>query len=468
MLKGPQSMQITHFCNSCISITAGQTSLLCDPWIGPADTNAWLSFPFNTEGPAILEKLQPTCVYISHLHPDHHDEKTLEHLPRDTMIVIKMFKDHRLFHKLQAQGFENIIELEAWTCLTIEDDLEVVIIPSTSMVKEGINSAISYDIDTSILIRDIKTGQIFFNNVDNPTSLEALKDVCSFSKDTWGKSPDIGCLPIGAASEYPHCFINIDRTVAAQRIIKASLDGLQDRIDTLGISSFFAAGGTYVIRGKFSQLNKFIAQPSPEQIEAQLAPWIKNGNRYFKLEGGHGAQYNPKYQQWLPVETGLEKTADKIQYAEEAGALDVDYSTECRSGKVDFKTTLSKVEKALVGARKNYDTIMDRIGVTPDWSAKIYLYQDIQIDKGGHIIAGQKPGHIIDFPCQKEPSKQMLAFHMDIDLFLDLIEGRGNWNGALSGTYILYERTPDFFLPDIPFSMNFLVDRSAEMHQSAS
>jgi L-ascorbate metabolism protein UlaG (beta-lactamase superfamily) len=452
-------MQITHFCNSCINIEAGETRLLCDPWIGPADTNAWLSFPFNSEGPAILERLKPTYIYISHLHPDHHDEKTLQHLPRDTPIVIKKFKDHRLASKLTAQGFDNVIELDAWTPLIIDEDIEVAIVPSTSMVKEGIDSAISYDIDTSIIVKCLQTGQIFFNNVDNPTSLAALKDVHAFCQKIWGKAPDIACLPIGAASEYPHCFMNIDRVVAGRRIIDASLDGLQDRIDALGCTDFFAAGGTYVIRGKFSALNKFIAQPSADEIETQLAPWVTAGNRYFKLEGGSGAEFDTAQQQWQPCVTGFEKTADKAAYGAAAAAIDVDYATDCRSGNISFEASVKRMETALVGARQNYDAVMARIGITPDWAAEIHLYADLKLDADGNMLAGQQPGHRIDFACQKAPSRQMLSFHMDIDLFVDLIEGRGNWNGALSGTYIMYERTPDFFLPDIPFSMNFLVDR---------
>jgi len=451
-------VQITHFCNSCISVEAGNTRLLCDPWIGPADTNAWLSFPFKDEGPRILVQLNPNYIYISHLHPDHHDTKTLEHLARDTAILMKKFPDKRLLGKLAAQGFNNIVELDAWTPLTLDNDLEVTIVPSTSMVNQEIEAVISYDIDTSLIVRCLKTGQVFYNNVDNPTSLSALKEIRAFSEKNWNKPIDIACLPVGAASEYPHCFINIDRNAAARRIINNALNELPERIDALGCTSFFAAGGTYVIRGKFSALNQYIAQPSFEELKSYLTPWTSAGNKIFQLEGGFGIAFHKDTASWQPCDTGLEKTSSKHDYAIAAHQMPYDYSDA--SGRTSEFT--KRLQTAFPGAKSNYDSVMKRIGLVQNWTTELNLYENIQIDKNGDIINSSKVIEQITIPSAVAQTSQTLVFHMDIGLFVDLIEGKGNWNGALSGTYILYERIPDIFLPDIPFSLNFLVNRELE------
>jgi len=453
-------VQITHFCNSCLSVRAGKTSLMCDPWIGPADTNAWLSYPFLDEGKDIIARLNPDFIYISHLHPDHHDPKTLEHVAKDTTIIIKAFPDHRLFHKLQAQDFSNIIELDAWSPLTLGDDLEIAIVPATSMVNQAIEGAIHYDIDTSLLVRCLKSNQVFYNNVDNPTGLPALNSVREFSEKTWGRPIDIACLPVGAASEYPHCFVNIDRKAAARRIIDNSLADLPARIEALGCHTFFAAGGTYVIRGKFAALNQYIGQPNFRELDEFLTAKQAAGLTLYSLEGGRGVVLDPVKAAWLPCETSFEKTSDKTAYALASKPLDYDYSTACRDGALSPDAAAKRMRAALRGALANHATIMNRIGLVQDWITELYLYQNLILDDEGNIAAELQPIDTITLPCKKLPSRQTLSFHMDIDLFTDLIEGRGNWNGALSGTYIIYERAPDIFIPDAPFSLNFLVDRS--------
>jgi len=453
-------MQITHFCNSCLSINAGETRLMCDPWIGPADTNAWLSYPFLAEGKDIVSRLDPNFIYISHLHPDHHDPKTLDHVAKDTAIIIKTFPDHRLFNKLEAQGFTNIIELDAWSPLTLGNDLEIAIVPATSMVNKAIEGTIHYDIDTSLLVRCLKSDQVFYNNVDNPTGLPALNEVREFSQKTWGRIVDIACLPVGAASEYPHCFVNIDREAAAKRIIDISLKELPARIAALGCHTFFAAGGTYVIRGKFAALNQYIGQPTFAELHDFLIPQQKAGLALFSLEGGKGVIFDADKAIWQSFETGFEKSTDKPAYARASMPMDYDYGRACRSGFLGADEAIKRMRAALEGALGNYTSIMDRIDLVQAWTTELYLYKDLTLDEDGNIEADQRPIDHVTLPCKKAPPKQTLTFHMDMDLFIDLLEGRGNWNGALSGTYIIYERDPDVFIPDAPFSLNFLVDRS--------
>ena len=453
-------MKVVHLCNSCIFVEEGDTRLLCDPWIGPADGNAWLSFPYKDEAADLMETIAPTCIYISHIHPDHFDPKTLRFLAGTTPIVIKKFKDGRLKGRIEALGFSNIIELEPWTPHTLDDDIELVIVPSTSMVNQGIAGSIHYDMDTSLLVRSRDSGQVFYNNVDNPTSLAALKEVRAFTEKHWARPVDVACLPVGAASEYPHCFVNIDRKAAAEIVIKACLEALPDRIAALGCHTFFAAGGTYVIRGKFSPLNQYIAQPTHADIAAFLKPWARGGNTVWSLEGGRAIAYDKNAKAWQSTVSATEKQLDKRAYAKNAASVDFDYSTDCRSGSVPVARALTRLHTALKGALENYETVLGRIGIVQNWITKINLYQDLQVDLAGNISSACTPAETVILPCAEgETSEQTLAFHMDIDLLTDLVEGRGNWNGALSGSYIIYEREPNVFLPDVPFSLNFLVNR---------
>ena len=125
---------------------------------------------------------------------------------------------------------------------------------------------INYDLDTSIIIQSNKDKTIFFNNVDNPINLKVLKKINNYVKKEYKKKIDIFCCALGAASEYPQCFINVNRKREKYRIISESLNKIFEYLNYLKPKVFFPAGGTYKIYGKYSVLNKYIAQPEFKQI----------------------------------------------------------------------------------------------------------------------------------------------------------------------------------------------------------
>ncbi len=93
-------MKITHYCNSFIGIKENKTSLLCDPWVGLGNENAWLSFPIYKNGSKLMNNLKPNFIYISHLHCDHYDSKNLLKIQNKNLkIIIKNFPDKRLKKK---------------------------------------------------------------------------------------------------------------------------------------------------------------------------------------------------------------------------------------------------------------------------------------------------------------------------------------------------------------------------------
>ena len=56
----------------------------------------------------------------------------------------------------------------------------------------------------------------------------------------------------------------------------------------------------------------------------------------------------------------------------------------------------------------------------------------------------------------KKTKQKCLNLFLDIKLFYKLISNDHNWNMALGGGLIMFERNPNKFVPDIPFSLNFL------------
>ena len=203
-------MEIKHVSNSFVTVYEGKTILSCDPWVGVTTDNAWLSYPHYKKGKSILNNIKPNFIYISHLHGDHLDQPTLKkYKNKNVTIVIKKFKTPRLKNKIQEAGFNKILECTAWKNYKISNDLSISIVPQLSSNSEEIDEQISYDLDTSILIHSNKTKKNFFNSVDNPLSAQNLKKVKNHCIKTFKKGIDVVCFAVGAASEYPHCFLTL-------------------------------------------------------------------------------------------------------------------------------------------------------------------------------------------------------------------------------------------------------------------
>ena len=83
----------------------------------------------------ILNNIDPTHLYISHIHADHmggtnlFSENMLMVLDKDIPVYIKDFEQKHLFMRLKSFGFVNIIELTPWKATKISQEMEITIFP---------------------------------------------------------------------------------------------------------------------------------------------------------------------------------------------------------------------------------------------------------------------------------------------------------------------------------------------------
>lgn len=445
-------MKIKHFCNSFISVKCGNTTIVCDPWVGKADGIAWYSYPYNENGHELVKRENPDYIYISHLHSDHYDPKILRLLDKNIPIIIKHYENQHLCKRLKSLGFKNIMEISPWTVFELNEDIEIAIVTASNFVNDDITSEIEYDLDTSIHIKDKTTNIIFFNNVDTPNNIEDLKKNKNFAIEHWEKSADIACFPVGAASHYPQNYINLDREKSKSELVDRSLNELPERLNAIGTSAFFVAGGTYVIPGKYSPLNKWIAQPPFDHIEESLQNWIRTGRSAHNIEGGGSLELNEETSQW---EMSLNPLPDLQNYINELQHVSYDYDNQISQSKVDTELIISEIDKLFSSAKTNYYEALKRNNIKQTWSMTFKLYRDLRVDKNAKMIP-DTPLAEYSLEPQEEESSLNQIIHLDADLFYDTLTKREFLGVGLMGTFTLIERRPNKFTPVADYSLNYL------------
>jgi hypothetical protein len=261
---------------------------------------------------------------------------------------------------------------------------------------------------------------------------------------------DITCISAGAASEYPHCFFNVDREVEKERIVSASLEKLSKQLDILKPNIYFFAGGTYIIPGKYAALNKFIAQPTMKQIREFLQ---KNDSqtKIAELEGGGTLENNDGI--WTQGhDPRCPPAPTKSEAIEQHQNLIFDYHQDA-----PLYQDAAALDDLFLRAREKYFNKLEATSTQIKWSVTFNLYEELQLDSHCRIDKSCTPCH--QFVLAKESDQAppyTLICHLDRQLFIGLLQRKYIWNLAVSGSVILYERQPNVFLPTIPFSLNYL------------
>ena len=442
-------MEITHYCNSFISIKINKTIIACDPWVGRTNDNAWLSYPIYRNGLNIINTLKPDYIYISHLHCDHFDPNLLKKCNKNIIIIIKKFNDQRLQRSIKKLGFKKILEYLPWKKIKLNSDMNISIIPQITNNSENMPNNINYDLDTAIIVQSNLTKKIFFNNVDNPLNVKDYKYINTFVKKKFRSKIHVSCMPVGSASEYPQCFLNINREKEKVRVIKQCLSKVKKKLKIIKPEVFFPAGGSYIISGKYSSLNKYIACPSFKAVKEGLK--IKNC-KIVDIQGKHKIIVNSK-------STDFEKLKF-INYSENKKNLKKKFSKlKYEYQKVLNKYSMSDLDKVFNISVENYKDILNKMNIKSSWTINLYLYKNLRLNKQKKIDYNKSQllkKYELNYNSSAKKNYSELCGHLDVDLFYKMLNRIHPWNPVLSGSMVLFERKPNVFNPDVPFSLNFL------------
>ena len=442
-------MEIKHYGNSFISVKINKTVIVCDPWVGKAVDSSWLSYPAYKNGSKIVDSLKPNFIFISHLHCDHFDRNLLNKCNKNTTIIIKKFKDQRLKRSIEKLGFKKICEYLPWKIIKLTSNISISIIPQMSSNTANEINDISYDLDTSIIIKSHQTKKVFLNNVDNPLSIKDYKFINSFVKKKFKSKIHVICMQVGAASEYPQCFLDIDRKKEKKKILKKIILNVKKKLNIIKPDLFFPAGGSYLIYGKYSNLNNYIALPSFKEVKDKLK--IKN----CKIADIEGKQKLILDKEKISLEKiSLYKRNESISnLIKKFTKFKYDYQ------KTSYNYSIKDLDNIYNTSLNKYIARLSKINIKSSWTIKFYLYKNLTLNKQKKIDHKKSKlfkKYKLDYNKSIKKKYSVLNCYLDVNLFYKMLNRVHPWNPVLSGSLILFKRKPSRFNPDVPFSLNYL------------
>lgn len=176
--------------HASLRVRSGGKTIITDPWyVDPINCNTLYHWPPLAK-PLAEIVAETDAIYITHVHPDHFDPRTLAHFPKTTPIYIGEYELKTFRDEIKSHGF-TVIECPFQTLVKVEGTpFEIAILES------------DYDesaaFDSSCIIRSPEC--TVFNNNDC-----FLKD----EKYQWvadNFDVDYGFLGYSPASYFPICF----------------------------------------------------------------------------------------------------------------------------------------------------------------------------------------------------------------------------------------------------------------------
>jgi UDP-MurNAc hydroxylase len=447
-------MKITHYSNSFISVKSKNDHIVCDPWIGKANTGGWQSFPEYSVDQLSCQLADAGWIYISHLHDDHFHPETLKILGLlDREFIIKRFQSPVLRERLKRLGVTRIHEVDPFTVQQF-GPFELSIFPQMTSNSSGLEDDVNYDLDTSIAIK--AEGSVFFNQVDNPLSLQDLTRICDFMAEHLG-AVDVACIMSGAASEYPHLFLGIDQAAEKRRLVERSLTDLGEWLSLLKPRYFFPAGGTYLIPGWMGVFNDNIAQPNSAEISRYVAD-AGLPVQVCALEGGH----------FLELSAGQEaaRTGSDLSPIEANREAAVEMHIKDRYLYEVLETpSWQALLDILDVARENWTHKVNKDDLMIHQAIYFDIYRELRLDVDKPDASQRLGRYQLSQPAEDDSGE--LVIHIDQRALFGCLTRRLIWNGVL-GALCLYDRRPNRHYPTDFFSLNFLALSSEQLQAIAT
>lgn len=426
------SVKVEYVANAGFVLTLSDGRvLLTDPWMSDgAYYGSWYNYPpLSDELRERYTSLRPDWIYISHLHPDHLDTKTLRQYPLDTPVVIGLLPHRHLHRSISQLGFTRIVELPLDEPTDV-DGIEMTVLDQFATAP---GDEVDYVIDTSLVVRD-SDGTLLLNVVDNPMTLQAARGVVA----QFGH-PDVAILPYSGASFYPHAFAyaDDDKDIRTAQLRERNLDHFAELATIMGARFVIPASGSYVMGGRLASYNRWLHQANPDQLRSR---W----DGLTVLGPGD----------WLDTESGEEMSSGRAEFTTSermAYGLTVADRPLAQDGVLipaDFRLPWPRL---LMRARANLWRAQAQRDIFPPTLVELHIRPSAGvpgIDFTYGFALDEEKGNAAG-------ERARVTFTIDASLLLMILVGAAIWNNAEIGALIEVDRSPDVYDPTVHSLMSF-------------
>lgn len=225
-------MEIRYINNACQLLTCGSTTILLDPWL--QDGAYYGSWGMENELGMQIDQLKPDYIWLSHVHPDHYDPRSL-HAMKPREILIGTFRPPILSKVMQREGFSPVtLENDKWHSF---GDFDIAImnldeIDSIALFRSD-GKVVAFIADT--ILNDDLRARIF----------------------TLTTQIDLAYIPYAGANSWPQCFTITpeEKSIAqCEKRLRFLNKAYKNFID-LGMPPLVLYAGEYRLIGRLEHLN---------------------------------------------------------------------------------------------------------------------------------------------------------------------------------------------------------------------
>lgn len=414
--------------NACGIFTGKNgTRVLCDPWLvdGVFD-GSWCHFPKLKTSMNDVKNVD--AIYISHLHPDHFDERNFD-FDKSTPLIVLDHGPNFLIKKLTSLGYSNLIKIKNQETIVFKEFELTMFSP---FAKHNFHDAsVGNLIDSALLISC--DGVNALNANDNTPTIESANML--FKK--YGPIT-LAMLNYNAAGPYPSCFENLtehEKIAENDRILERNFNHIANLIETMKPKYILPFAGAYVLGGNLHFKNKYLGTTTWDAC----SNWLNKKNIFptkvvllrendiFNLETGNpDKKYEP-----------IDLVEMERYIAEDLSEIKYPYQLESMPNK---KQLITDIEKAAVAMKER----MGRFGIISTFSVVLTIYNEkYQI-----------------YPTFKYLSENLGALHklecsLDERLLRNILDRKSHWNNAEIGAHISFNRSPNIYEPDLHTGLQF-------------
>tara|TARA_B100001013_G_scaffold343840_1_gene272466 strand:+ start:1278 stop:2633 length:1356 start_codon:yes stop_codon:yes gene_type:complete len=448
-------MKIKLYRSATVGIISDNYKLLTDPWLTDGEYyGSWSHYPYFDLKKNLNEINSYNGIYISHIHPDHCSEKTLNQIRKTMPIFIHKYHSPFLKYKLEKYGFK-VVEIENGKTFTLSKDLNITIYAADNCDPQicykftgcanFLEKGGSQQIDSLAVINNNKYSILNINDCPYDLSSNVLEEINKkFNKI------DVLLSGYGGAGPYPQCFENFtleEKEIEGRKKEINFLNQTIKYIKKINPSFYLLFAGTYTLTGHLSNLQNLRGVPNIDKAYDYIFQYIKKEPYLSKIKP---IKINPETE----FDISEEKTSATYQKLNI-----IDYKNYIKNillpKKLDYENgeiaDFDEIKELASLSHKRYLNKLEKLNIKLDTDILLEIF-----DKYIIIPFNKKRLDVINKDKFFEKNKYVI-YKLNPNLLKKILNGPkyAHWNNAEIGSHIKFYRNPNIFDRKLYLSMSY-------------